>query len=181
MPEGVFIGLGSNMGRKEENIRRALELMERGGGMAVAGLAPLYRTDPVGFLDQDWFLNTVALVETDLSPHQLLAALMDIENIMGRERTVRWGPRVIDLDILLYGEKTVKAPDLEIPHPRLAERAFVVVPLADLRPDLVLPGGRRASSLAADLAKSQRIERYSRPALIKPGIGNRLQAIGDRR
>lgn len=160
----VFIGLGSNMGQKEENIQRALELLGKGGQISVAGVAPLYRTGPVGYLDQDWFLNTVAELETGLSPHDLLKLLMDIENLMGRERTIRWGPRVIDLDILLYSDKAVNTPELEIPHPRLTERAFVMVPLADLCPDLVLPGGRRAADLAADLAKSQNVERYS-PAI----------------
>jgi len=162
LAERVFIGIGSNLGRKEENIRRALELLEGDGRISISAVAPLYRTDPVGYTDQDWFLNTVALLETRLSPSELLGVLMEAENKMGRERAIRWGPRVIDLDILLYGELTINWPDLQIPHPRLEERAFVVVPLADLLPDLRLPGGRTAAELAADLSRLQRVERYER-------------------
>lgn len=160
MAERVFIGLGSNLGRKEENIRRALDLLAGDGRMSLVGVAPLYRTGPVGYLDQDWFLNTVAEVETGLPPPDLLKILMDIENLMGRERAIHWGPRVIDLDILLYGGRLVRSPDLEIPHPRLEERAFAVVPLAFLHPDMVLPGGRKAVDLADELSKDQNIERY---------------------
>lgn len=135
-------------------------MLEGDGRISISAVAPLYRTDPVGYTDQDWFLNTVALLETGLSPGELLGVLMEAENKMGRERAIRWGPRVIDLDILLYGELTINWPDLQIPHPRLEERAFVVVPLADLYPDMLLPGGRAASDLAAQLSKAQRIESY---------------------
>lgn len=156
----VYIGIGSNMGDKEDNIREALGLLERDGRVSALEIAPLYKTDPVGYADQDWFLNTVAAVKTDLSPRELLGLLMGIERQMGRERTIRWGPRVIDLDILLYGDAVVNTPDLQIPHPRIVERAFVAVPLADLDPDILLPGGKTAASLAVDLLKTQRVERY---------------------
>lgn len=156
----VFIGIGSNMGRKEENIRRALELLAGDARLTAAGVAPFYRTEPVGYREQDWFLNTVAEYETDLSPRELLEVLMRVENEMGRRRTIRWGPRVIDLDILLYGNITVDLPDLQIPHPRMEERAFVVAPLADLHPDMLLPGGRKAAELAAELSQAQRMERH---------------------
>jgi len=135
-------------------------LLKEDRRILVAAVAPLYRTDAVGYTDQDWFLNTVAALETELSPRQSLELLMSIENKMGRERTVRWGPRVIDLDMLLYGNLVINTPHLQIPHPRLKERAFAVVPLADLYPDMLLPGGRTASDLAAQLSKAQRIERY---------------------
>ncbi len=160
MAERVFIGVGSNLGRKEENVRRALDLLAGERGVSLTRVAPLYKTDPVGYQEQDWFVNTVAEIETILPPRELLEALMRIENGMGRRRAVRWGPRVIDLDILLYGKTTVSEPDLEIPHPRLQERAFVVVPLAQLQPDMALPGGRTAAELAAVLAGSQKVERY---------------------
>ena len=160
MSERAFIGLGSNLGRKEENIMRALDLLAGDRRLSLVGVAPLYRTGPVGYPDQDWFLNTVAELETGLPPHDLLKILMDIENLMGRERTIRWGPRVIDLDILLYGGRLVRSPELEIPHPRLEERAFAVVPLAFLHPDMVLPGGRKAADLADELSKVQNIERH---------------------
>lgn len=161
MAVNAFIGIGSNMGSKERNICRALELLAADGRLRVVGVAPLYRTDPVGYLDQDWFLNTVAEYKTDLSPRELLELLMRTEDEMGRVRSVRWGPRVIDLDILLYGEQRVELPDLTIPHPRLEERAFVVTPLADLHPDMLLSCGKRAAVLAAELSRVQRVERYS--------------------
>lgn len=154
------MGIGSNMGRKEDNIRRALDLLNENPSISVTRVAPLYRTDPVGYTDQDWFLNTVVSLETDLSPHELLVFLMDVENKMGRERTIHWGPRVIDLDVLLCGDLTIDTPDLQVPHPRMWERAFVVVPLADLCPDLLLPNGRTAAGLAAVLSRTQRIERW---------------------
>ena len=160
MDERAFIGIGSNLGNKEENILRALYLLTAGGRVDLWAVAPFYKTDPVGYSDQDWFLNTVAEIETDLSPRGLLEVLMSIENEMGRVRTVRWGPRVIDLDILLYGNEIVNQRDLEIPHPRLEERAFVIVPLADLYPDRVLPGGFKAKEVAARLQKNQQIELY---------------------
>ena len=160
MAERVFIGIGSNLGSKEENITQALELLKADGRSLVAAVASLYRTDPVGYTDQDWFLNTVAVLETDLSPGDLLGFLLETENKIGRERTIHWGPRVIDLDILLYGNLTITSTDLQIPHPRLEERAFVVVPLAELFPDLTLPGGSAASNLAAQLSKNQRVEKY---------------------
>ncbi len=156
----AFIGIGSNVGDKKWNIRRALDLMAGCGRIKLLGVAPLYKSEPVGYRDQDWFLNTAAEVETDLPPRELLEALLRIEGEMGRRRTVRWGPRVIDLDILLYGDAAVNDPDLVIPHPRLEERAFVVVPLADLYPDMALPGGSKASDLAAVLSKTQHVERY---------------------
>jgi 2-amino-4-hydroxy-6-hydroxymethyldihydropteridine diphosphokinase len=161
LAEKVYIGIGSNVGEKKGNINRALRLLAEDGRLLSAAVAPLYKTGPVGFTDQDWFLNTVAAYEADLAPHGLLELLMGIEKEMGRVRTIRWGPRVIDLDILLYGDAVVSTPDLEIPHPRLAERAFVVVPLADLAPGLVLPGGKTAAALAAELSKTQRIERHT--------------------
>lgn len=154
----AYIGVGTNQGDKEENIRQALELLRAANRIYVIAVAPLYKTEPVGYENQDWFLNTVAEIETSLSPFELLDALMSIENEMGRVRTVRWGPRVMDLDILLYGNQTIHAPNLEIPHPRLEERAFVVVPLADLCPDMLLPTGLQARELAARLRETQQIE-----------------------
>ncbi|RJQ30015.1 MAG: 2-amino-4-hydroxy-6-hydroxymethyldihydropteridine diphosphokinase [Peptococcaceae bacterium] len=156
----VFIGIGSNSGDKEANIGKALKLLGETPGVTVHRVAPLYRTEPVGYIEQDWFLNTVAEVSTVLSPRELLDALLGIEKSLGRVRTVRWGPRPVDLDIILYGNGNINEPDLVIPHPGMCERAFVVAPLADLVPDLVLPGGKKAADLAAFLRKEQPIERY---------------------
>lgn len=159
MAEIVFIGIGTNIGDKKENIQRALNFMRTITSLTMIRVAPIYRSQPVGYMDQDWFLNTVAELKTWLLPHDLLKTLLDIENEMGRKRAIRWGPRVIDLDILLYGDLYVRSPDLEIPHPLMNKRAFVVVPLADLRPDLTLPGGVAAAQLAVELMKEQPVEK----------------------
>ncbi|MBE3588464.1 MAG: 2-amino-4-hydroxy-6-hydroxymethyldihydropteridine diphosphokinase [Thermoanaerobacteraceae bacterium] len=145
----AYIGLGSNMGGKKANLKAALELLGRVPGVRLLRVAPFYRTDPVGYTDQDWFVNTVAEVETTLSPRELLAACLDIENRLGRVRDIRWGPRVIDLDLLLYNGQVIDEPGLVVPHPRMHERAFVVVPLADLVPELVIPGRGKVSKLLA--------------------------------
>lgn len=155
----AYIGLGSNRGDREQNLRQAVRMLREAPGVTVRRVAPLYRTAPVGVTDQPEFLNTVVEVTTILSPRELLACLLTIEKLLGRTRGRRWGPRVIDLDLLLYGTESINAPDLVVPHPRLAERAFVAVPLADLAPGLALPGGISAAALAAELRKKQFVER----------------------
>lgn len=153
-----YIGIGSNLGDKEENIKQALSLLARDKRLKLIRLAPLYKTEPMGFIDQDWFINTVLEVETHLGPKVLLHLLQDVEDRMGRARTIHWGPRMIDLDILWYGGKSVNEPDLIIPHLEMLRRAFVIVPLADLSPDLELPGGKRAAEVAAQLSLEQAIK-----------------------
>ena len=160
MKKNVYVGLGSNMGDKEGNIRAALGMMAEIPGVNISGVAPLYKTAPVGMEQQAWFINTVAEVFTGLEPLALLRRLQDIENRLGRLRTVRWGPRVIDLDLLLYGTDTIDMPGLKVPHPRLGERAFVLVPLAWLNPGLVLPGRGRVAELAAEMSEKQQISLY---------------------
>jgi 2-amino-4-hydroxy-6-hydroxymethyldihydropteridine diphosphokinase len=135
---GIYLSLGSNLGARAGNIARALaELPEH--GVRVVGRSSLYETEPVEFLAQGWFLNCVVEVETDLAPVELMRALLDIERAMGRERVAPKGPRIIDVDILLYGSRVVREADLEIPHPRMAERRFVLVPFAEIAPGGVHP------------------------------------------
>ncbi|RJX21488.1 MAG: 2-amino-4-hydroxy-6-hydroxymethyldihydropteridine diphosphokinase [Ammonifex sp.] len=153
----AYIGLGSNLGDREENLRCAVRLLQDPGSIKMKRLAPLYRTAPLGEIDQPEFLNTVAEVATRLSPHQLAARLFQIEDELGRVRERHWGPRVVDLDLLLYDDLVLNEPDLVVPHPRLTERAFVVAPLAVLAPDMPLPGGFTASELAVALRKKQSI------------------------
>lgn len=150
----AYIGLGSNMGDKRASILAALELLGKTPGIALLRTAPLYRTAPVGYTEQEWFVNTVAEIDTTLSPRELLAACLEIERRLGRVRSMRWGPRVIDLDLLLYGELVVDEPDLVVPHPRMHERAFVLVPLADLAPDLAVPGRGKVKDLLGSLDTS---------------------------
>jgi len=138
----VYIGLGSNLGDREANLRTAREQIAA-PDLRVLRESSIYETAPRDIEDQPWFLNQVIECETDLFPRQLLARLKKIERAMGRKHRIAKGPREIDLDILLYGDAVVKSPELEVPHPRLSERRFVLEPLAELAPDKKHPGTRR--------------------------------------
>jgi 2-amino-4-hydroxy-6-hydroxymethyldihydropteridine diphosphokinase len=144
----VFVGLGSNLGDRELNLRRALVRLEQLGSVRVSSFR---ETDPVGVTDQPKFLNAAAELATDLSPRELLERLLEIERELGRVRATerRWGPRVIDLDLLLFGEEAIDEPGLTVPHPRLADRRFVLEPLCELNEDLALPDGTRVRDLLA--------------------------------
>ena len=135
----TYIGLGSNLGEREAQIRLALDDLARLPGSRLVRASSLYDSEPVGEVDQPNFLNAVAEFETELDPRQLLWNLLLIERRLGRTRTRRWGPRTIDLDLLLYGALVLDEPDLQIPHPELARRSFVLVPLVELDPMLVHP------------------------------------------
>lgn len=137
MPTTAYIGLGSNMGDRTGACRRALELLSRAG--RVTAVSSLYCTEPVGYREQEEFINAVAELDTALPPHDLLAICQAIENELGRVRLVRWGPRAVDLDILLYGNTVIKMPDLMIPHPQLSLRGFVLIPLCEIAPHAVHP------------------------------------------
>ncbi|MDO9583599.1 MAG: 2-amino-4-hydroxy-6-hydroxymethyldihydropteridine diphosphokinase [Desulfomicrobium sp.] len=134
----AYLGLGSNMGDSEANIQHAVKALDDAAGLAVDAVSPIFRTEPQGMRDQAWFANCVARVNVDaaLSPEELLDVLSGIEAQMGRVRTERWGPRTIDIDILLYGDLQWDSPRLQIPHPRMFERAFVLVPLMHLAPEI---------------------------------------------
>jgi 2-amino-4-hydroxy-6-hydroxymethyldihydropteridine diphosphokinase len=146
------------MGDPGANLEKAIKLLNDTEGIEVTAVAPFYRTAPVGYTEQDYFINTVAEINTSLSPLQLLEKMQQIENKLGRVRVIRWGPRTVDLDLLLYGDEKIAGPDLEVPHPRMHQRAFVMVPLADLNPQLVIQG-EQAADLARRLAGEQEIIR----------------------
>jgi len=135
----VFIGLGSNLGERESMIRLALDDLARLPSTTLVRASSLYDTEPVGDAEQPSFLNAVAQLETELSARQLLWNLLLIERRLGRVRTRHWGPRVIDLDLLLYGSEVLDEPDLKVPHPELIRRSFVLVPLVELDPLVVHP------------------------------------------
>jgi 2-amino-4-hydroxy-6-hydroxymethyldihydropteridine diphosphokinase len=158
---GIYLSLGSNIGARAGNIARALaELPEH--GVRVVGRSSLYETEPVEFLTQGWFLNCVVEVETDLAPVELMRALLDIERAMGRERAAPKGPRIIDVDILLYGSRVVREADLEIPHPRMAERRFVLVPFAEIAPGGVHPVLKKTvAELLAETADRSEVRLFS--------------------
>lgn len=134
----AFLSLGSNLGDRAANIERALARLDA-AGVRIIRRSSLYKTEPVEFTAQGWFLNLAVEVETALMPRQLLHAIRRVEQEMGRRRIVRAGPRVLDIDILLYGTSIVRTAELEIPHPRMAERRFVLVPMAELAPGLRHP------------------------------------------
>jgi 2-amino-4-hydroxy-6-hydroxymethyldihydropteridine diphosphokinase len=144
----AYVGLGGNLGDRCSYLERALDLLDRDPEIRVADVSSFRDTEPVGYVDQPRFLNAVAAVETELGPRELLERMLAVERVLGRERAgPRYGPRTIDLDLLLYGDEAIAEPGLVVPHPRLAERAFVLEPLAELAPDLVLPDGRRIAEL----------------------------------
>jgi 2-amino-4-hydroxy-6-hydroxymethyldihydropteridine diphosphokinase len=135
----VYVGLGSNLGDREAAIRAALDALAGLPDTTLTRASSLYDTEPVGEVDQPDFLNAVAELETGLAPRQLLWNLMLIERRLGRVRTTKWGPRSIDLDLLLAGDQVIDEPDLQVPHPELTRRSFVLVPLVELDPMLRHP------------------------------------------
>ena len=139
----AVIGLGGNIGEPQAAMAAALDRLTRHPGIALEAVSALYRTPPWGNIDQPPFLNAAVRVQTALAARELLEACLTVERELGRERRERWGPRTIDLDILLFGDAEVDKPGLTIPHPRLAERAFALLPLADVAPDATI-GGRPA-------------------------------------
>ena len=143
----AYVGLGANLGDREATIRRAAELI------GAARLSTIRETEPWGYADQPPFLNAVAEVDTELAPRELLDALLGVERELGRERGEgpRYGPRTIDLDLLLYGEETIDEPGLAVPHPHLHERRFALEPLAELDPALTVPGRGAVTDLLAAL------------------------------
>jgi 2-amino-4-hydroxy-6-hydroxymethyldihydropteridine diphosphokinase len=130
----AYLGIGSNLGERLVYLQLAVDELAAADGVTVVGVSPVYETAPVGGPEQPDYLNAVVAVDTTLTPHELLDVAHAVETEAERVRTVRWGPRTLDVDVLLVGDERVDDPDLVVPHPRMAERAFVVVPLADLDP-----------------------------------------------
>lgn len=150
----AYLCLGSNMGDKAAYLTAARQAIGELPGTRVTSESSLYHTAPVGKTDQDWFLNQVLRVETRLAPRELLRSCLAIETKLGRVRLERWGPRVIDIDLLVYDDVTSDDEELTLPHPRMAERAFVLVPLAELDPELRV-GGRSVAELLAALPETE--------------------------
>jgi len=142
----AYVGLGANLGDREQSIRDAVAALP-----GVVVVSTLRETNPVGVIDQPKFLNGVAALETELQPQALLDLLLAVERRLGRERRERWGPRTIDLDLLLYGDEVIDEDGLTVPHPHLHERRFVLEPLAEIAPTLVVPGLGRVEDLLAEL------------------------------
>jgi 2-amino-4-hydroxy-6-hydroxymethyldihydropteridine diphosphokinase len=145
----AILALGSNMGDRVANVHEAIARLDDGADVRVVARSRLYRTAPWGVTDQDWFVNGCVKVVTTLEPKALLARCQSVENAMGRVRTMRWGPRIIDVDILTFGDEVIREPDLVVPHPLIAERAFVLVPLRDIAPGIEIAGKSIGEMLSA--------------------------------
>ncbi|KKK54345.1 hypothetical protein LCGC14_3085680 [marine sediment metagenome] len=156
----AYIGLGSNIGEREHNLKIAVQLLKETGGVVVANVSSIYETTPVGYLDQPDFLNAVVMLNTSLEPKDLLHATKQIEKKEKRQRSVHWGPRTIDLDILLYDDLELDDPGLRLPHPEARERAFVLVPLVEIAPDLSYPEGKKARDYLLSLGKTRGVRLY---------------------
>jgi 2-amino-4-hydroxy-6-hydroxymethyldihydropteridine diphosphokinase len=164
----AFIGLGSNVGDRLQFLQGAVKRLGDIIGVQVLGVSSVYETEPVGPADQPWFLNAVTAVDTSLSPVILLDRIQAIERALGRQTAYRWGPRAIDLDILLYGDIQVRTATLVIPHAELCHRAFVMIPLLELDPDVVLPDGTMVSACLRALTSPQQVRFFAPPTALAP-------------
>lgn len=140
MTRGIYLGLGSNLGDREDNLLNAIKKISKMKTTAVLKKSDIYETKPVGYLPQDKFLNMVIEIETCLKPYNLLSELLKIESELERKREIKWGPRTIDVDILLFDDLYEDSPKLRIPHERMYERAFVLVPLKEIYPSKTING-----------------------------------------
>ena len=143
----AYVGLGANLGPREVTLLRAADMLAAADGVAVVAVSQLRETEPVGLIEQPPFLNGAIALDTSLSPRAVLELLLEIEEELGRVRGERWGPRTVDLDLLVYGDERVDEDGLHVPHPRLHERRFALEPLAELDPELVIPGLGSVSAL----------------------------------
>lgn len=154
----AYLGLGSNLGDRAAHLSEACGLLHRHPAIIVDAVSSLYRSVPVGVTDQAWFVNAAARLQTDLSPRSLLAVTQAVERRVGRTPTYRWGPRVVDIDLLLYDGLQLRSRDLTIPHVALQERAFVLVPLYELAPHLSLPSGHAIKTLLDALPSHEDVQ-----------------------
>jgi 2-amino-4-hydroxy-6-hydroxymethyldihydropteridine diphosphokinase len=152
MPTVVYLALGTNIGEREHNLREAIRLLQE-AGLQITRRSSVYETEPLDYVDQPWFLNAVLEAQTNLAAEKLLATLRRIESQMGSKKAFAKGPRLMDLDILLYGDETIATPDLQVPHPRMLQRNFVLVPLAEIARNLQHPSwpGNAAKMLERSL------------------------------
>lgn len=157
----AFIGIGTNLGDRKKHIAEALERLERRTDIKVIKSSSLYVTEPIGYVGQDWFLNCVVEVMTSMPPRELLSHCLSIEEQMGRTRTMQWGPRIIDLDILLYDDTVIEDDELTVPHPNMDKRRFVLVPIVEIAPDVIHPKlNKTVTDLLKNLKDAHKVDLY---------------------
>jgi 2-amino-4-hydroxy-6-hydroxymethyldihydropteridine diphosphokinase len=162
-----FIGLGSNLGKPLDRCREGIEYLKTIRGSQVLRRSSYYRTEPVGFLDQEWFINAVIEIRTSLTAQELIQELQSIEKQMGRQKPVKWGPRIIDLDILLYGQEVIQTDSLKVPHPELHKRRFVLEPLYEIAPYAIHPAfGVSVAGLRERLSDKNQVERINEEKMV---------------
>ncbi len=169
MPSSAYIALGSNMGDRLDNLVKSLDLLFTEPGIKLLACSSIYETEPVGGPAQGPFLNACLLAETGLTPVKLLKQMLAVEDKMKRVRFQRWGPRIIDLDLLVYADVVMNTPFLQLPHPRLTERDFVLIPLVEIAADLVIPGkSKSAGQILAELKTNNRVNLFCPPGWFLP-------------
>lgn len=162
MPHTAYIGIGSNLESPAENCLKAVEHLHAHPDLTLVTSSSLYLSEPFGIADQDWFVNSAVQITTSLSPERLLQECLTIEQAMGRTRTDKWGPRIIDLDILFYDDLILKQEGLEIPHPGIAERSFVLTPMNEIAAELIHPKlNKSIQTLLTKIPKPQQVKRIS--------------------
>ena len=167
MEASGYLGLGSNLGDRLGNLERAVDALAAQPGVRVVRSSRVYETDPVG-PPQPAYLNAVLEIRTELEPRPLLEACRRVEDALGRVRAERWGARTIDVDILTFDDRTVDEPGLQVPHPRMHERGFVLIPLGELEADPMLPGGRRLRSLRLPPDAVMGVRAFAPPLPVTP-------------
>ena len=160
----AYLSLGSNQGDRFWFLREAETRLAATPSIRIVARSSIYESEPAGVVDQPWFLNQVLLIETTLDPHALLDVLLNVEASLGRTRTVRWGPRTVDIDLLLYDGQTIATDRLTVPHPELSRRRFILEPLAEIDPDLRLPDGRRVRDLLSLRGEGQAVRLVRSPS-----------------
>lgn len=171
-----FLSLGTNIGDREAYLQEAVHLLTRDERIKLAHCSSIYETEPIGYTEQDLFLNIVLEGKTNYSPDKLLQVTQAIEQKLGRTREVRWGPRTIDIDILLYNNKRIRKEELIIPHPRMKERAFVMIPLAEIAGNLIMPGEVQSVEQLAAILPEEGVRQWKSPFLLGEDVFEPLES-----